>query len=339
MTLRPGLIVALLAVAALAAGPTSGNAAQAMLNVSYDVSREFYRDYDRAFTAHWREKTGNDVTINVSHGGSSKQARSVADGLEADVVTMNQETDINLLVRSSLVEADWRKKFPDNSSPYVSTILFLVRKDNPKKINDWSDLIRPGVQVIVPNPKTSGNGRYSYLAAWAWALSQPGGNAASAKAFVEQLFKNVPVLETGGRAATTTFIERDIGDVLLTFESEIQQITRHFHPGKFEVVVPSSSIIAEFPVAVVDKVVERRGTREVATEYLFWLWSPEGQSTAVRHGYRPRSNVEGAKDFPALRLVTVDEVFGGWSAAQRVHFDDGGVYDEITTSAVLKSQE
>lgn len=329
----------LLAAIALALGPTEARASQDILNVSYDVSREFYKDYDRAFAAHWREKTGGDVTINVSHGGSSKQARSVADGLEADVVTMNQETDINLLVRSRLVEADWRAKFPDQSSPYVSTVLFLVRKDNPKNIKDWPDLVRPGVSVIVPNPKTSGNGRYSYLAAWAWALEQPGGSAKSAKAFVEKLFGRVPVLETGGRAATTTFIERGIGDVLLTFESEIQQITRHFHPGKFEVVVPSSSIVAEFPVAVVDKVVDRRGTREVATEYLSWLWSPEGQSIAVRHGYRPRTKVEGAADFPSLRLFTVDEVFGGWSSAQRVHFDDGGAYDEITTSAVLKSQE
>jgi sulfate transport system substrate-binding protein len=329
----------LLAAAGLAVFPAELRSAQEILNVSYDVSREFYKDYDRAFAAHWLEKTGHDLTINVSHGGSSKQARSVADGLEADVVTMNQETDINLLVRARLVEADWRGKFPDNSSPYVSTILFLVRKDNPKAIKDWSDLVHPGVEVIVPNPKTSGNGRYSYLAAWAWAAAQPGGSAKSAKAFVEQLFKRVPVLDTGGRAATTTFIERGIGDVLLTFESEIEQITRHFHPGQFEVVVPSLSVEAEFPVAVVDKYAERRGTRAVAAEYLSYLWSPEGQNIAVRHGYRPRAKVEGADKFPALRLVTVDEAFEGWSTAQRVHFDDGGLYDDITTAEVLKSQE
>lgn len=334
----PGLGWLLTAVG-LAVFPVEARSAQEILNVSYDVSREFYKDYDRAFAAHWRAKTENDLTINVSHGGSSKQARSVADGLDADVVTMNQETDINLLVRARLVEADWRKKFPDNSSPYVSTILFLVRKDNPKGIKDWPDLVRPGVEVIVPNPKTSGNGRYSYLAAWAWAAEQPGGGEKSAKAFVEQLFKHVPVLETGGRAATTTFIERGIGDVLLTFESEIEQITRHFHPGQFEVVVPSLSIEAEFPVAVVDKYAERRGTREVAAEYLSYLWSPEGQNIAVRHGYRPRGKVDGVDKFPALRLVTVDEAFEGWSTAQRVHFDDGGVYDDITTGAVLKSLE
>ena len=329
----------LLAVFGFVAFPPEARSAQEILNVSYDVSREFYKDYDRAFAAHWREKTGTDLTINVSHGGSSKQARSVADGLEADVVTMNQETDINLLVRASLVDADWRSKFPDNSSPYISTILFLVRKDNPKGIKDWPDLVRPGVEVIVPNPKTSGNGRYSYLAAWAWAATQPGGSAKSAKAFVEQLFKRVPVLDTGGRAATTTFIERGIGDVLLTFESEIEQITRHFHPGQFEVVVPSLSVEAEFPVAVVDKYAERRGTREAATEYLSYLWSPEGQAIAVRNGYRPRGTVEGAGNFPELRLVTVDEAFEGWSAAQRDHFDDGGIYDDITTSTVINSRE
>lgn len=336
--LLPRLALLLTAVG-LAVFPSEARSAQEILNVSYDVSREFYKDYDRAFAAHWREKTGHDLTINVSHGGSSKQARSVADGLEADVVTMNQETDINLLVRSRLVDADWRSKFPDNSSPYVSTILFLVRKDNPKGIKDWPDLVRPGVEVIVPNPKTSGNGRYSYFAAWAWAAAQPGGGEKSAKAFVGELFRNVPVLETGGRAATTTFIERGIGDVLLTFESEIVQITRHFHPGQFEVVVPSLSVEAEFPVAVVDKYVDRRGTRAAATEYLSHLWSPEGQTIAVQHGYRPRGKVEGAENFPELRLVTVDEAFDGWSTAQRVHFDDGGIYDYITTSAVLNSQE
>lgn len=311
-----------------------------LLNVSYDVSREFYKEFDTAFANHWRAENGTDITIDVSHGGSSKQARAVADGLEADVVTMNQETDVNLLVRASLVAHDWRTRFPDNSSPYTSTIVFLVRRGNPEGIKDWGDLARPGVEVIVPNPKTSGNGRYAYLAAWAWAQAREGGSAKAGRAFVTDLFRNVPVLETGGRAATTTFIERGIGDVLLTFESEVLQITRHFNPDDFETVVPSMSIEAEFPVAVVDKVVDEHGTRDAAVEYLRYLWSEEGQRLAVKHYYRPRKmGLAPEGIFPELKLVTVDEVFGGWSTAQRVHFDDGGEFDDVTEPASLNSRE
>jgi len=334
------LLLVVLAMLLAAALGRAGDEPLRLLNVSYDVSREFYKEFDAAFAKHWRAENGTDITIDVSHGGSSKQARAVADGLEADVVTMNQETDVNLLVRASLVAPDWREKFPDNSSPYTSTIVFLVRKGNPKGIKDWGDLARPGVEVIVPNPKTSGNGRYAYLAAWAWAQGREGGGGKSARTFVADLFRNVPVLETGGRAATTTFIERGIGDVLLTFESEVLQITRHFNPEDFETVVPSVSIEAEFPVAVVDKIVEKRGTRGAAEKYLGYLWSDEGQGLAAKHYYRPRkADVAPPGFFPELQLVTVDEVFGGWSEAQRIHFDDGGEFDEISSPASLRSSE
>jgi sulfate/thiosulfate-binding protein len=332
----------LLVVLAVLVAVTRGRAEEPLrlLNVSYDVSREFYKEYDAAFARHWRETTGREITIDVSHGGSSKQARAVADGLEADVVTMNQETDINLLARSSLVAHDWRGNFPNNSSPYTSTIVFLVRKGNPKGITDWADLAKPGTGVIVPNPKTSGNGRYAYLAAWAWAQSSSDGDAKTARAFVEKLFRNVPVLETGGRAATTTFIKRRIGDVLLTFESEVLQITRHFNPDDFEVVVPSTSIEAEFPVAVVEKVADKRGTREAAADYLRYLWSEEGQRLAAKHYYRPRRpDAAPAGLFPAIKLFKVDEIFGGWSQAQRIHFDDGGEFDDVTAPASLRSIE
>lgn len=333
------LLVFLAMLLAVALG-RAGEKPLRLLNVSYDVSREFYKEFDAAFAQHWRASKGSDIVIDVSHGGSSKQARAVADGLEADVVTMNQETDVNLLVRASLVAPDWRTKFPDNSSPYTSTIVFLVRKGNPKGINDWGDLARPDVEVIVPNPKTSGNGRYAYLAAWAWAQTREGGSAKAARAFVTELFRNVPVLETGGRAATTTFIERGIGDALLTFESEVLQITRHFNPEDFETVVPSVSIEAKFPVAVVDKVADKRGTREAAQEYLGYLWSDEAQSLAAKHYYRPRkTELAPTGIFPTLKLLTVDDVFGGWSEAQRVHFDDGGEFDEIASPPSLKSKE
>jgi len=334
------LLLVILATLLAAALGRAGDEPLRLLNVSYDVSREFYKEFDAVFAKHWRAENGTDITIDVSHGGSSKQARAVADGLEADVVTMNQETDVNLLVRASLVAPDCRTKLPDHRSPYTSTIVSLVRKGNPKGIKDWADLARPGVEVIVPNPKTSGNGRYAYLAAWAWAQTRDGGNPKAARAFVTDLFRNVPVLETGGRAATTTFIERGIGDVLLTFESEVLQITRHFNPEDFETVVPSVSIEAEFPVAVVDKVVEKRGTREAAEKYLGYLWSDQGQNLAAKHYYRPRkTDLAPAGIFPALKLWTVDEAFGGWSEAQRVHFDDGGQFDEVTAPASLRAAE
>jgi sulfate transport system substrate-binding protein len=324
--------VLLLACAATALG------GDRILNASYDVSRELYREYDAFFAAEWKREHGTEVQVDVSHGGSSKQARSVADGLQADVVTMNQETDVNLLVRAGLVNPEWRTKFPDNSSPYTSTIVFLVRKGNPHAIRDWPDLLKPGLGIIIPNPKTSGNGRYSYLAAWAWARTQPDGTDEAARVFLRELFRRVPVLETGGRAATTTFIERGIGDVLLTFESEVLQITRQFSADLFEMVTPSVSIIAEFPVAVVDQVADKRGTRAVAEEYLRKLWSEPGQQIIARQFLRPRNSSVAATHsgmFPELRLVSVDELFGGWSAAQGQHFDSGGIFDQITTSAVL----
>ncbi len=302
-----------------------------LLNASYDVSREFYKEFDAAFAKHWKEQTGREVVLDASHGGSSKQARSVADGLAADVVTMNQETDVNLLVTRGLVAPDWKDQFPDHSSPYTSTIVFLVRKGNPKGIRDWGDLVQGDVQIIVPNPKTSGNGRYSYLAAWAWARGQEGGDA-SAKAFVAEVFRRVPVLDTGGRAATTTFIERGIGDVLLTFESEVLQITRQFNPEDFEVITPSVSILAEFPVAVVSTVTAKHGTADLARAYLGYLWSEAGQQLAVKHYLRPRQTAQLAANpelFPSLKLVSVDEAFGGWAAAQREHFDDGAAFDQI----------
>lgn len=331
------LIPALLAVATTFSVATA--APEKLLNVSYDVSRELYKDYNEAFVEHWKKQAGHEVVIDVSHGGSSKQARAVADGLGADVVTMNQETDVNLLASQGLVSADWKQQFPDNSSPYTSTIVFLVRKGNPKGIRDWGDLVKGDAQVIVPNPKTSGNGRYSYLAAWAWAKEQPGGDDAKAQQFVADLFRRVPVLDTGGRAASTTFIERGIGDVLLTFESEVLQITGQFSPDKFDVVTPSVSILAEFPVAVVSAVVDKRGTRPAATEYLRYLWSDGGQRIIVKHYLRPRDTELLASNraiFPDVKLVAVEEAFGGWTGAQKEHFNDGGIFDRISQPGVRK---
>lgn len=303
-----------------------------ILNASYDVTREFYQDYNAAFAKAYEIRHGKPLTIDLSNGGSSKQARAVIDGLEADVVTMNQETDIDAIVQSGLIAPDWKSRLPDQAAPYTSTIVFLVRKGNPKGIASWSDLVKPGVSVIVPNPKTSGNGRYSYLAAWAFARSQPGASDASSADFVKALFKNVPLLETGGRAATNAFVQKEIGDVLLTFESEILQITRVFSKDRFDVVYPPSSILAEAPVSVVDAVVDKRGSRRLAAEYLEYLWSDEGQKLAVKHYFRPRSEkllAENAALFPAITLARVDEVFGGWAAAQKTHFADGGTFDQI----------
>ncbi len=325
----------LLAAAALATllGPLSLHAEEArLLNVSYDVTREFYKDYNEAFAKHWKAKSGKDVLVDQSHGGSSKQARAVLDGLEADVVTFNQSTDLDILVPSGLVAKDWITRFPHHAAPYTSTILFLVRKGNPKGIKDWNDLIKDGVQVIIPNPKTSGNGRYSYIGAWAYALQAPGGSEETAKKFVAKLFKNVPVLDTGGRAATTTFAQNGIGDALLTFENEVHLTLRELGADKFDIVVPSLSILAEAPVAVVDPVAKKHGTEALAQAYLTHLFSDEGQELAAKHFYRPRSAEilkKHAERFPDVKLVTIEDVAGGWKKALEVHFKDGGVFDQI----------
>ena len=304
-----------------------------LLNVSYDVTREFYAEYNALFARHWQEVAKEKVSVHQSHGGSSKQARAVIDGLDADVVTMNQAYDIDMLFeKGRLIPRDWAQRLPNHSVPYTSTILFIVRKGNPKGIHDWQDLIRPHVSVVIPNPKTSGNGRYSYLAAWAQALQQPGGNAESAEQFVTALFHNVPVLDTGGRGASTTFLKSGIGDALLTFESEVQAMKREFGADAFEVVMPPLSILAENPVVWVDKVVARRNTAPVARAYLEYLYSEPGQELAARFHFRP-SNREVLKrhpaEFPELKLVTVDAVFGGWAAAFKTHFAEGGIFDRI----------
>ncbi len=315
----------------LAAAPIA-SADVVLLNVSYDVTREFYRQFNPAFIAYWKGKTGETVIINQSHGGSSKQARSVVDGLDADVVTMNQANDIDLLAeRGRLLSADWAKRFPHHSAPYTSTTVFLVRKGNPKQIRDWDDLVRPGVAVVIPNPKTSGNGRYSYLAAWGYVVKK-GGSEQQAREFVARLFRNVPVLDTGGRGATTTFVQRGIGDALLTFENEVFLTRKELGGDAFDVVYPSISIEAENPVSIVDKVVDKRGTRKVATAYLEHLYSEEGQELAARNFFRPRdARILARNDatFRKIDLFTVDEVFGGWKQAQAVHFSDGGLFDQI----------
>lgn len=307
-------------------------AEQSLLNVSYDVTREFYRDFNETFAKEWKSKTGQAVTINQSHGGSSKQARSVLDGLEADVVTMNQATDVTVLADGGLVAADWVDCFPHRASPYTSTIVFLVRKGNPKGIRDWPDLIKQGVQVILPNPKTSGNGRYSYLAAWAYAKNAPGGSDEKAKDFLRQLLKNVPVLDTGGRGATTTFAQRGIGDVLLTFENEAWLATKELGQDQLEIVLPPTSILAEAPVAVVEKWAVKHGTDALAKAYLSALYSPIGQSLAAKHYLRPRDEEvlkQFAKQFPPLKTYTVENDFGGWPNAQKTHFGDGGTFDGV----------
>jgi len=330
---RRTLLAATLALPLLAAAPAQ--AATTLLNVSYDVSREFYKDYNAVFAAHWKKTTGEDLVLNQSHGGSSRQARSVVEGLEADVITMNQANDIDILADlGKLIPADWAKRLPDNSAPTTSISVILVRKGNPKAIRGWSDLGKPGVSVIIPNPKTSGNGRYTYLAAWGAAL-QAGVAPAAAQALVERIFANVPVLDGGGRGATTTFAQRNIGDALVTFESEVPLIQREFGNG-LEVVYPSQTILAENPVAVVDKVVDKKGTRKQAEAYLRYLWSDEGQAVAAKHHLRPRNArvaAQYAKDFPKVQTFTVDAVFGGWKKAQADHFNDGGLYDQVMARA------
>lgn len=303
-----------------------------LLNVSYDPTRELYQAFNPEFSRYWKEKTGQSVTVRQSHGGSGKQARSVIDGLDADVVTLALAYDIDAIAeKSGKLPADWQKRLPHNASPYASTIVFLVRKGNPKGIKDWSDLIRPGLQVIVPNPKTSGNGRYTYLAAWGYAL-QKTGNDAGARDFVSKLFANVPVLDGGGRGATTTFTQRDIGDVLITFENEATLIDQEVGGDKFDVVYPSLSIEAAAPVAVVSKVVDKRGSRKAAEAYLSFLFSPEGQEIIAKHYFRPRDPAvlkKYASRFPTVKTFTVEDKLGGWDAVQKTHFSDGGVYDQI----------
>ena len=321
------------AVIAFMAIVTSAHAADvSLLNVSYDPTRELYQDFNRAFARHWKEKSGDSVTVKQSHGGSGKQARSVIDGLDADVVTLALAYDIDEIAQRGLIARDWQKRLPHGSAPYTSTIVFLVRKGNPKGIHDWNDLIKPGVSVITPNSKTSGGARWNYLAAWGYALKQPGGSDASAKEFLKKLFRNVPVLDSGARGATTTFVERGIGDVLLAWENEAILAVRELGPDKFEIVVPSVSILAQPPVAVVDKVVDRHGTRKVAEAYLHYLYTDEGQEIAAKNHYRPISEKTAKKyaaQFPKVKLFTVDEVFGGWAKAQKTHFADGGSFDRI----------
>jgi sulfate transport system substrate-binding protein len=303
-----------------------------LLNVSYDPTRELYVDYNAAFAKYWKAKTGQDVKINQSHGGSGKQARSVIDGLSADVVTLALAADIDAVAtQGKLLPINWASRLADNSSPYTSTIVFLVRKGNPKGIKDWGDLIKPGMQVITPNPKTSGGARWNYLAAWAWALKQPGGSDATARVFVQKLYKNVPVLDTGARGSTTTFVQRGLGDVLIAWENEAMLAVKELGADKLQIVVPTVSVLAEPPVAVVDKVVLRRGTREVAQAYLQYLYSKEGQEIVAKNYYRPRDPEVAAKyaaQYPKLNLVTIAD-FGGWTKVQPTHFGEGGVFDQI----------
>ena len=303
-----------------------------LLNVSYDPTRELYQDFNKVFADHWKKTSGQDVKIKQSHGGAAKQARSVIDGLQADVVTLALSYDIDEIAQRGILAKDWQKRLPNNSAPYTSTIVFLVRKGNPKNIKEWSDLARPGISVITPNPKTSGGARYNYLAAWGYALKQPGGNEQSAQDLLTKIYKNVPVLDSGARGSTTTFVEREIGDVLITWENEALLAIRELGPDKVQIVAPSVSVLAEPPVTIVDKVVDRRGTRKVAEAYLKFLYSDEGQELAGKHYYRPINEKIAAKyasQFPKVKLFTVDEIAGGWTKAQKTHFADGGTFDRI----------
>jgi sulfate transport system substrate-binding protein len=304
-----------------------------LLNVSYDPTREFYQEFNAAFSKYWEGKTGNKITVQQSHGGSGKQARSVIDGLEADVVTLALAYDIDVIAeKGRRLSPDWQKRLPHNSSPYTSTIVFLVRKGNPKQIKDWDDLVKPGIGVVTPNPKTSGGARWNYLAAWGYALKKNNNDQAKAREFVSALFKNVPVLDIGARGATTTFVQRGIGDVLIAWENEALLSIKELGKGQFEIVIPSRTILAEPPVAWVDRVVKRRGTQAVAEEYLKYLYTPEGQEIAAKHYYRPRLESVAQKyadTFPKVNLFTIDEVFGGWQKAQKTHFVEGGEFDRI----------
>jgi sulfate transport system substrate-binding protein len=325
-------LVAVALLAQSAAFATAHAADVTLLNVSYDPTRELYQDFDAAFAKHWQAKTGDKVTVRQSHGGSGKQARAVIDGLPADVVTLALAYDIDAISERGLIAHNWQERLKYRSAPYTSTIVFLVRKGNPKAIRDWGDLVKPGVSVITPNPKTSGGARWNHLAAWGYALRQPGGNEATARDFINRLYKNVPVLDSGARGATTTFVERGIGDVLLAWENEALLALRELGPGKFEIVAPSVSILAEPPVAVVDKVADKRGTRQVAQAYLEYLYSDEGQDIIAKNYYRPaveKFSRKYAAQFPNIKLFTLDQVAGNWTTAQKTHFADGGVFDQV----------
>ncbi len=325
--------IKIIAAAALLAASGLNVSAQSLLNASYDVAREFYKDYNAAFIANYKKTTGKDVKIDQAHGGSSAQARAVNDGLDADVVTMNTTTDIDFLASKGIVAADWNKRFPHSASPTSSTMLFLTRNGNPKNIKDWDDLIKPGIQVIVVNPKTGGNGRMAYLAAWGY-VRKKGGSEADAAAFVAKLYKNVPVLAKGGRDATTIFLQRNIGDVLVTFESEVISVDNEFGAGKVDAIHPSISIVAENPVAVVERTVAKKGTGDLAKAYLNYLYSDEAQEIAAKHALRPTNQAilkKYSKTFKPLQLFTVNEVFGSFAEAQKVHFNDGGQFDKLYT--------
>jgi sulfate transport system substrate-binding protein len=331
MTIRRSFI-RIAAAAVLAMVTTAAAADTNLLNVSYDPTRELYKDYDAAFAKHWKATSNEDLAIEVSNGGSGSQARKVIDGLEADVVTLALAYDIDAIAKSGAIDPKWQSRLPNNSTPYTSTIVFLVRKGNPKGIHDWSDLVKGDTQVITPNPKTSGGARWAYLAAWGWALKQPGGSADTAKTFVSQLYKHVPVLDTGARGSTTTFVQRGIGDVLLAWENEAYLAVKELGPDQFEIVYPSLSIRAEPPVAVVDKVVDAHGTRKQAEAYLQYLYSPEGQEIAAKHFYRPIDATVAAKyksQFPDIKLFTLADTFGTWKDVQAQHFTDGGTFDQI----------
>ena len=306
--------------------------ADELLNVSYDPTREFYQEINSAFAKQWKQQTGQSLTVKQSHGGSGKQARSVIDGLSADVVTLALSGDIDSIAQqANLIPQDWQTKLPDNSSPYTSTIVFVVRKGNPKGVKDWDDLVRAGIKVITPNPKTSGGARWNYLAAWAYAQRKFNGDEAKVKQFIGALLKNVPVLDTGARGSTTTFAQRGIGDIFLSWENEAHLIEKEF-PGKTQIIIPSISILAEPPVAVVEKNAKKHGTEKLATAYLNYLYSPEAQDIAGKNFYRPRDAkalAKWSKNFPAINLVTIDKDFGGWTKAQKTHFDDGGTFDQV----------
>ncbi|WP_180086249.1 sulfate ABC transporter substrate-binding protein [Acinetobacter sp. YH12103] len=318
-------------LAALVSATAFSVSAKDFLNVSYDPTRELYDNFNKEFSAYWKKTTGQDVNYKQSHGGSGKQARAVIDGLDADVVTLALAADIDEIAARGLLPKDWQKQFPQNSTPYTSTIVFLVKKGNPKGIKDWGDLVKPGVEIITPNPKTSGGARWNYLAAWAWAKHQPGGNDSKAQDFVRQIYKQTKVLDSGARGATTTFAERGIGDVLLAWENEAHLATRE-QPGKFEIITPSLSILAEPPVAIVEKNAKKDGNENLAKAYLNYLYSPSGQTVAAKNFYRPR-NSEVLKKyssiFKPLKLVTIDKEFGGWTKVQKAHFDNGGIFDQI----------
>ena len=327
-------IIIAAALSAFAILQTAQAADITLLNVSYDPTRELYQDVNTAFAKEWKSKTGDNVKIKQSHGGSGKQARAVIDGLEADVVTLALAYDIDALAEHKLLAADWQKRLAHNSAPYTSTIVFLVRKGNPKGIKDWNDLIKPGVSVITPNPKTSGGARWNHLAAWGYALRQPGGNEAKAKEFLGKLYKNVPVLDSGARGATTTFVERGIGDVLIAWENEAYLAVKELGPTKFDIITPSISILAEPPVAVVDKVVDKRGTRKVAEAYLQYLYTDEAQDIIAKNYYRPataKASQKYASQFAKVNLFTIEQGFGGWAKADKEHFADGGSFDQIYT--------